>query len=75
MNHPLRTLRTTLQLSLREMADETGVSKSKLSRIENRKQDPNLDLLRQVAALAARRRVPIRIEDFLAVTPVREAAE
>lgn len=67
LDHPLRKLRTSLELTLRDMAKETGLSPSQLSRIENRKQEASLDLLRQVAALAERRKKPFRMEDFLAV--------
>ena len=71
MDSPLLTLRNKLDLTLRELSAETGASKSKLWRIEQRKQDPDMELLRQLAALANRRKVPIRLDDFLSTPPVR----
>ena len=75
MTHPLRTFRTdVLKLSLRGLAKETGTSASALSRIERRQQDADLDLLRQLAALAERRRVRLPLEDIVALPPVRAEA-
>lgn len=75
MEHPLKKFRADLNLSLRGLARETGTSASALSRIENRRQDADMDLLRQLVALAERRAIKLRVEDFIAVKPVREAAE
>lgn len=75
MVHPLRQFRTDLGLTLRALASETGASKSTLWRVENRKQDPDMELLRQLTALARRRNKSIRVDDFLLTPPEREAAE
>jgi transcriptional regulator with XRE-family HTH domain len=74
MDHPLRKFRAELGLSLRAMARETGTSASALSRIERRQQDADLDLLRQLSALAARRAVKFPLADIIALPPVREDA-
>lgn len=74
MEHPLRKFRKDLGLSLRSLARETGSSASALSRIERRHQDADLDLLRQLAALAERKRVRLPLEDIVALAPVREEA-
>lgn len=73
MEHPLRKLRTDLKLSLRGFADEIGASKSKVFRIEKRQQDADLEMLRQVEALARRRGATIRMDDFLSLRPMRAA--
>jgi transcriptional regulator with XRE-family HTH domain len=75
MDHPLRKFRNDLGLSLRAMARETGASASALSRIERRQQDADLDLLRQLSALAERRGAKLPLSDIILLPPVREAAE
>lgn len=74
-DHPLKKFRAGLKLTLRQMAAETGSSAAALSRIETRKQDPDMDLLRQLSALAARRGQSIRIDEFLSFRPVKETME
>lgn len=72
-DHPLKKFRTGLNLTLRQMAAETGTSAAALSRIETYKQDPDLGLLRQVAALADRRNVTLDMGVFLSVRPTPKA--
>lgn len=75
MDHPLRKFRKdVLGLSLRGLAKETGASASALSRIERREQDADLDLIRQLTALADRRAVKLPLADIIALPPVRERA-
>lgn len=70
VEHPLRKLRSDLELTLKEMSRETGASKTKLWRVEHRVQDADLDLIRQVVALAKRKKKTVRVDDFLGVPPV-----
>lgn len=72
---PLGRFREGLNLTFDALAAETGASKSKLWRIENRRQDPDMELLRRLDRLAKRKGVAIRFEDFLSSPPMREAAE
>lgn len=70
VEHPLRKLRDELDLTLQQMALETGASKTKIWRVEHRRQDADLALIRQAVALAKRKKKDLRVDDFLGVPPV-----
>lgn len=46
MEHPLRILRKRADFSLDRLADETGISKASLSRIETGEQHPSFEVIR-----------------------------
>lgn len=51
-HHPLRLFRLSLGLSQDALAERSGESKSKISRIENGHQDADLRFVRKVMALS-----------------------
>lgn len=48
MEHPLRTYRLAASMSLDALAERVNVAKSTLSRIETRRADPSLALIRKL---------------------------
>lgn len=64
--HPLQSYRERAGLTLDVLAERVGVSKATLSRVENRKQDPSLDL---IGKLKAASNGEISADDFLPQPP------
>ena len=61
-DHPLRRYRHKNKISLEDLASALGVSTAMLSRIENRKQPANWDLVVQLKALSKGK---LTADDFL----------
>lgn len=60
--HPLRAFRQKKGMSLEDVAASTGTSKAQLSRVENWRQDPTLELIRRLSKLSGGK---LKANDFV----------
>jgi transcriptional regulator with XRE-family HTH domain len=68
--HPLQSYRERAGLTLDVLAERVGVSKATLSRIENRKQAPSLDLVSKLKAASGGE---VSADDFLPADPAESS--
>lgn len=73
MEHALKKFRTDANMTLAKFGEQVGASKGFLSRIENGRQRPSIDLIERIIAATAG---AVRADDFLSgANQTREAAQ
>ncbi|QMV00133.1 helix-turn-helix domain-containing protein [Devosia sp. D6-9] len=70
MEHPLRIARSAAKRSVEDVAQEAGVSKSTISRIETWMSDPSVSLIRTLCAMFP----ALTPNDFIVVDERSESA-
>lgn len=68
MTHALRSFRSEADITLDVLAEQVGVSKGQLSKIENGRSLPSLDLVARLVAASGGR---LSADDFLPVEAAR----
>lgn len=72
MTHALRLFRTSSDLTLDALADQVGVTKGQLSKIETGKALPSVSLIQRLIAASGGQ---LSADDFLAPLPRQTAAD
>lgn len=65
MEHPFRSLRKRIELTLDEVAGFTGVSKASLSRIETGEQQPSFEIIRTLISFSSSYGGALTASDFV----------
>lgn len=69
MEHPLRTYRKSAGISLQRLADQVGVTKSCLSKIETGAATPSISLAARIADATSAR---VTVADFIIMSSTRQ---
>jgi transcriptional regulator with XRE-family HTH domain len=74
MEHPFRSLRKRIDLTLDQVAEITGVSKASLSRIETGEQCPSFDVIRTLISFSSAHGGVLTATDFVNFAPRADRA-